>query len=134
MEGGPTPAQGTVGACFKNQWGAVCDTLWTDADAKVVCGQLGYTGKENGVVSTVISLLLSSDGKAILGSYYGAGSASFSWSDVGGCRGNESIITACAFTTPVLSCYSTNHAGVSCYSKLCLSIPQSAVGVIALAL
>ena len=55
------------------------------------------------------------------GSYYGPGSASTYCTTVGGCRGNESIITACAFTTRVPSCYSTNHAGVSCYSKLCLS-------------
>ena len=54
MEGGPTPAQGTVLACFKNRWGEVCDTYWTDADAKVVCGQLGYTGKGNGVISILI--------------------------------------------------------------------------------
>ncbi|KAL5506788.1 hypothetical protein EMCRGX_G008528 [Ephydatia muelleri] len=59
VEGGPTPAQGTVGTCFRNQWGTVCDTYWTDADAKVVCGQLGYT-----------------DGHALSGSYYGPGSAS----------------------------------------------------------
>ena len=47
LDGGPTPAQGTVGVCIKNKWGQVCDTYWTDADAKVVCGQLGYTGKEH---------------------------------------------------------------------------------------
>ncbi|KAL5491262.1 hypothetical protein EMCRGX_G016515 [Ephydatia muelleri] len=119
VEGGPTPAQGTVGACFKNQWGAVCDTYWTDADAKVVCGQLGYT-----------------DGNAVLGSYYGAGSASSYWTDVGGCRGNESKITACKYTTPVL-CYSTNHAGVSCYnptSSVAAAIGGGVVGGILLLL
>ena len=47
LDGGPTPAQGTVGVCIKNKWGQVCDTYWTDADAKVVCGQLGYAGKEH---------------------------------------------------------------------------------------
>ena len=65
-----------------------------------------------------------SGGNAVLGSYYGAGSALYTWTDVGSCRGNESKITACKYTTPVLACYSTNHAGVSCYSTLCLSLTE----------
>ena len=58
MEGGVTSAQGTVGVCFGNQWKAVCDTYWTDEDAKVVCGQLGYTGNENGVIPTLIFIII----------------------------------------------------------------------------
>ena len=58
---------------------------------------------------------LSTDGSPVLGSYYGQGSASTTWTDVGGCIGNESIITACKSTTPV-TCPNTNHAGVSCSS------------------
>ena len=45
LKGGATLAEGTVEACSRNQWRAVCDTLWTAAEAKVVCGQLGYGGK-----------------------------------------------------------------------------------------
>ena len=44
LVGGASSAEGTVEACFQNKWGSVCDALWTTADAKVVCGQLGYTG------------------------------------------------------------------------------------------
>lgn len=46
LMGGATLAEGTVAACFNNQWGRVCNNYWTDADAKVVCGQLGYIGKD----------------------------------------------------------------------------------------
>eukprot|EP00731_Ephydatia_muelleri_P015094 Em0008g814a len=107
LEGGPTPAQGTVGACFRNQWGAVCNTYWTDADAKVVCGQLGYT-----------------DGQALSGSYYGAGSASIYWSDAGGCTGSENVISACAGTTKVSTC--SSYAGVSCYNSTSVSLSVAA--------
>ncbi|KAL5491241.1 hypothetical protein EMCRGX_G016489 [Ephydatia muelleri] len=107
LEGGPTPAQGTVGACFRNQWGAVCNTYWTDADAKVVCGQLGYT-----------------EGQALSGSYYGAGSASIYWSDAGGCTGSENVISACAGTTKVSTC--SSYAGVSCYNSTSVSFSIAA--------
>ena len=46
LEGGATSAEGTVEACFKNQWRAICDVLWAPQDAKVVCTQLGYTGRQ----------------------------------------------------------------------------------------
>ena len=45
LSGGATSAEGTVEACFRNQWRAICDALWTAQDAKVVCTQLGYTGR-----------------------------------------------------------------------------------------
>ena len=54
LEGGSTSVQGTVEVCLTNQWGRVCDTYWTAADEKVVCGQLGYTGNEISVITTLI--------------------------------------------------------------------------------
>ncbi|KAJ0004636.1 hypothetical protein NQD34_010850 [Periophthalmus magnuspinnatus] len=41
LVGGPSSNRGRLEVYFSGQWGAVCDTHWTDGDASVVCRQLG---------------------------------------------------------------------------------------------
>ena len=41
LQGG-TASSGRVEICNNNTWGRVCADMWNDADAKVVCRQLGY--------------------------------------------------------------------------------------------
>ena len=35
--------EGRVEICYYNQWGTICDHSWSPFDARVVCGQLGYS-------------------------------------------------------------------------------------------
>ena len=41
LAGGANNTEGRVEICLNDEWGTVCDQMWDNTDASVVCRQLG---------------------------------------------------------------------------------------------
>ncbi len=37
-------SEGRAEICLNNEWGTICDQMWDDIDAGIVCRQLGLAG------------------------------------------------------------------------------------------
>uniref|UniRef100_A0A8C9R5F8 Neurotrypsin n=1 Tax=Scleropages formosus TaxID=113540 RepID=A0A8C9R5F8_SCLFO len=98
LAGGTSTKSGRLEVYLNGQWGAVCDTHWTDRDASVICRQLGQ-----GEIGT-----------ALQHSYFGPGSGLFHFERLG-CRGNENSLLECRNRRFVTGdCNHGNEAGVVC--------------------
>ena len=56
IAGGTNYTEGRVEICRRNEWGAVCNRMWTTTDAAVVCRQLHLDS--TGIISRNVFLLI----------------------------------------------------------------------------
>ncbi|XP_041362239.1 scavenger receptor cysteine-rich type 1 protein M130-like isoform X2 [Gigantopelta aegis] len=99
LVGGSSRNEGRIEITYHGVRGTVCDDLWGDQDATVICNMLGYSG--GGVAL----------GKAV----FGQGSGPILLDDVE-CRGTESSIEDCDFGVwGNHNCDHSEDAGVRCH-------------------
>ncbi|XP_037686478.1 LOW QUALITY PROTEIN: neurotrypsin [Choloepus didactylus] len=98
LAGGSSTSEGRVELFHAGQWGTVCDDQWDDADAEVICRQLGLSGIA----------------KAWNQAYFGEGTGPVMLDEVR-CTGNELSIEQCPKSSwGEHNCGHKEDAGVSC--------------------
>ena len=99
---GTNEKEGRVEIYWNNQWSTVCDDLWDDNDATVICKQLGYI-----------------NGSARVSAYFGEGSGLILLDNVN-CNGGEASIFVCNQRNffGEHDCTHNEDAGVICYGEL----------------
>uniref|UniRef100_A0A1X7V9H1 SRCR domain-containing protein n=1 Tax=Amphimedon queenslandica TaxID=400682 RepID=A0A1X7V9H1_AMPQE len=103
---GASYREGRLEICYGNSWGTVCDDGWSNANAQVVCRQLGYP-------TTVESHSRSAYYRG--SAYFGQGTGSIVLDDVS-CVGNEtSLYQQCSHRSPLSNdCTHSEDVGVVC--------------------
>ena len=101
LTNGTNEKEGRVEIYWNNQWSTVCDDLWDDNDATVICKQLGY-----------------SRGTAKVSAYFGEGSGLILLDDVN-CNGGESSMFECSHRNfGEHDCKHNEDAGVVCFGQI----------------
>ena len=100
LANGTNEKEGRVEIYWNNQWSTVCDDLWDNNDATVICKQLGY-----------------SRGSAKVSAYFGEGNGLILLDNVN-CNGGESSIFHCRHKYfGEHDCAHNEDAGVVCYGE-----------------
>uniref|UniRef100_A0A3Q2ZBS5 Si:ch73-127m5.1 n=1 Tax=Hippocampus comes TaxID=109280 RepID=A0A3Q2ZBS5_HIPCM len=98
LVGDSSSNSGRVEVYLNGQWGAICDSHWSDRDASVICRQVG----------------LSDIGTVLRHSQLASGSGLFHFERLG-CRGDENSVSACGSRTFITGdCNHGNEAAVLC--------------------
>ena len=122
LVGGTSVLEGRVEVCVSGRWGTVCDDFWSSTDARVVCRQLGYsTSGRTPIEQTFHDSLHVHDNHYLhnIGSvartsaYFGQGSVPILLDDVS-CRGTETRLIDCTYSSHTLDCTHREDAGVTC--------------------
>lgn len=99
--------EGTVEIYYNGEWGSVCDNGWDNADAGVICKELGF----------------GTSGIAVHSAYFGHRSGPI-WLDGVFCSGNEPNFTYCGhYGIGNVACSHAEDAGVICgmlYLAMCI--------------
>ena len=92
---------GRVEVYYNGEWGTVCDDGWDNADATVVCRQMGFHSSVGAYGSA----------------YYGQGTGPI-WLSRLSCIGNESSLSDCSqFGVKTKNCTHSDDASVYCYGS-----------------
>ena len=123
LVGGSVAEEGRVEVCRYGVWGTVCSNSWSVNDAKVVCGQLGYSteSKETITMIAVYSIIhvIPCTSYYIIAVFaytepvYGSGIDRI-WLNNVNCNGSEDNLLDCMFTLNNGICDHSMDAGVKC--------------------
>lgn len=99
LVGGNSSLEGRVEVYLQGQWGTVCDDLWNNVNARVVCRQLGFQA-EGAIART--------------NAYFGQGTGPITLDNVQ-CNGTETYLTDCPSNGYFIhNCFHNEDAGVTC--------------------
>merc|ERR1711865_673078 len=118
---GANDMQGRVEVWHSGSWGTVCDDGWTNANAQVVCRQLGHEGQG---IAKAFQGVTTWQGEAHT---WGEGTGSIHYDDVV-CTGSEDSLASCPAKHGSSNCGHVEDAGVDCGATAPTEAPTEAPG------